>query len=1684
MRGALVVLAILFAMYGGAVAQDSTLEINIPPGYDIAALLALINAGSNGTVEVADPDECEIATSCPENSKCNNTVGSFFCTCLDGYKFNENETMCNDIDECMENVCVGITDSNCSNTDGSYSCDCATGYHINTEMDACVDINECSDTSTCDSTSSDCENSEGSYQCNCKTGYQKNTDGACENIDECADSAACGENEDCTDNPGSFTCACKLGFHKIEGSDACTDVDECESNVCVEITGSECVNNPGGYDCRCTATGYSIVTADDETQSCQDIDECDVTNIQHDCSANEVCENTDGGFLCKCAAGYSGDPSTDSCTDFDECASDPCDANANCVNQIGSHDCFCETGFFGSGETGDCSEVVSCATHTTLKANINTILSAISGDDISAAEQFLNNFVSASGKATGSPGDSVRAKYDDLPTSVINVIDQLRCDYFSDCSESSGDPKIYTCTCNTGYTAVDGSTTQCEDVDECAAEPCGAMATCGNNEGSYTCTCPDGYKLSDAADINSDCTDIDECNDNLHNCHEFAICRNTPGSFECTCQDKYMGDGVDSCTSAVTCEVFNQLRSDLETVRIADGDISEAQKRLQEYSDATGLSFGGSSSSYKAKYFPGTAVIPVLQQAVASELRCDYFSECSTTSSEGGLDVAYQCTCHEGYVPVSGSSVQCVDNDECVTLDPACGDTGDCVNNQGSYICDCNSGYNGGIGAPCDDINECTEGVHSCGTTGTCTNEIGDYICSCSEGFELPTDGSKACINTNECESTTSPHNCHETLGICDDSVGSFTCKCKDGYVGTGINCDDIDECAEGGSNNCDVTNGNCSNNAGSFTCSCKSGYYGTGYDNDCLDVLSCSTFDLWKQTIDNYRSGSTSQDDLDFVNEYSAADGKAPGVSSASYKAKYHSDGTEPDSAIATLIEQGRCDYFSSCTEEDNDGMISYSCTCNVGYVDHDTNPNQCVDKNECTLETDNCADEVKATCTNNQGSFACDCNPGYDGDGMTCEDINECDQETDTCDTHASCSNTEGSHECACNDQYMGSGQADDCTNVLTCDTFEALKSAIETIRSVSASEEDKTAARLTLQNYEDASGRPIGVTQSAYRARYDTIDGDVEDVLNLLRCDFFSTCSYDDVAYTCTCITGYQDGTDANSCTDVDECAEGVENDCHANADCANTEGSYTCTCKDGFYGNGTTCSDHDECVGEGSGHNCDTNARCDNIEGGHTCTCNEGYFGEGHYGLCEDVTTCDAFAKVKGAIKTVGSSTATDEEKTAARKILQEYAAATGKPVGVSADSYNLEHDGATIDSDIVSVISLLRCDFYSTCSNAEDGAFICTCEAEFIAGNDPNTCFHVSSCPAFARVRTAIDYLLTNPSGEQATENEEILTSFKANSGHDAAADQTAFTARYGEDPSEIVKTTVPVLRCDFFSTCSYDGTYSCTCINGYEDATETNSCQDVNECSTNNGGCHADAICTNNEGSFACACKSGYTGDGQTCNDTTQCTSVDSTLCGLHATCEDTPGSYSCTCDSGFLGDGAVCMETKLCLFTEDTITVCDSSSHPLSCQFEQDFESTAQSTYNAYMGFFKVPLELVTAAASTRAATTFTATTSSGAGSSICAKTSTYSSINKAFTDSAMTMEIELFSFDCHRQWFTTTECSTTPTGVPIACNTEYSPTLALTIVKDATTGKYDVKPQTVFIASGCQASFVLPVS
>ncbi|CAH3197854.1 unnamed protein product, partial [Porites evermanni] len=99
---------------------------------------------------------------------------------------------------------------------------------------------------------------------------------------------------------------------------------------------------------------------------------------------------------------------------------------------------------------------------------------------------------------------------------------------------------------------------------------------------------------------------------------------------------------------------------------------------------------------------------------------------------------------------------------------------------------------------------------------------------------------------------------------------------------------------------------------------------------------------------------------------------------------------------------------------------------------------------------------------------------------------------------------------------------------------------------------------------------------------------------------------------------------------------------------------------------------------------------------------------------------------------------------------------------------------------------------------------------------------------------------------------------------------------------------------------------------------------------DVDECKESLPKCHFDADCTNTEGSYSCLCKSGYFGDGFTCekgecfntnkkslysshsiDNVNEC--LGDNDCHTFADCTNTNGSYTCKCKQGYQGNGKEC---------------------------------------------------------------------------------------------------------------------------------------------------------------------------
>ena len=83
----------------------------------------------------------------------------------------------------------------------------------------------------------------------------------------------------------------------------------------------------------------------------------------------------------------------------------------------------------------------------------------------------------------------------------------------------------------------------------------------------------------------------------------------------------------------------------------------------------------------------------------------------------------------------------------------------------------------------------------------------------------------------------------------------------------------------------------------------------------------------------------------------------------------------------------------------------------------------------------------------------------------------------------------------------------------------------------------------------------------------------------------------------------------------CVDINECTLKTDNCNNATATCTNTIGSYTCSCNSGYYGDGVTCTDFNECAGQNGGDDCNVYATCTNTPGSYSCACNSGFSGNG-------------------------------------------------------------------------------------------------------------------------------------------------------------------------------------------------------------------------------------------------------------------------------------------------------------------------------------------------------------------------------------------------------------------------------------------------------------------------------------
>ena len=1060
-----------------------------------------------------DDDECVLGSHMCDGAQgiCHNNAGSYTCTCATGYQTVDGETegyVCEDTDECLgSNVCHA--DATCDNTVGSYTCTCNTGYE---DFDAsafsgsgdegsggsettssyftgsnCVNIDECTTGAhDCDVNAS-CTDNTGSYTCTCSDPWRVTSDEGrtCEDFDECS---AANENEchvfaSCTNTDGSYTCACNDGYETVDGfveGTHCTDIDECatETDNCSDF--ADCENRDPGFVCTCI-DGYRVT--DDEGVTCSNEDECLNVFTQNECHTDlATCNDTEGTYTCICATGYQGDGfGSAGCQDIDECATGThtCDDNASCTNNIGSFACECNVGWTDAADAAEpgfaCVDIDECATGTH-SCDIHATCSDTDGSYTCACNDGYENIEGGIGRTNDciNIDECIREtdECDSINSLCVDGVGSYTCecnagwtntttagmgegscgnwneclnnaDNLCDTDEGRGGVCIdndgaYTCECSElAWSVLGEDGYACTNYDECLNpddNDCDKEhATCKDNEGSYTCTCEIGWTNTD--DEGATCNDVDECDDETHECDVNSTCQNTLGSYECHCNDGWESDSVEFdavCTDIDECDADAPTHSCDENATCSNNDGS--------YYCLCNIGYYSATNSSEAVCGDVDECNGASADGATAEEDCADNTTCENTTG------SYICNCNLGWESENDgeTDTECVDVDECdadASLQHACDPNATCNNNDGSYNCDCNAGWyseSNEFDAVCGDVDECVgpsaDGVTAeatCDPNSNCINTVGTYECDCIAGwYSGSTDAGMVCEDHDECagaspDGVTAMHACHEHA-TCEDNDGSYFCNCNLGWYsatnGADAECTNVDECVAASpddatpKHSCDA-NADCVDNDGSYECHCVSGWKSdsTDADTECVNVDECTE--------------STHNTELE-----SCAVNSSCADTDGSYECHCDSgwqnvDGNMDSEATCEDIDECadselfECNELSTCVNTDG----TYLCSCIDGYADVTTdapgecrNIDECVELNEDGSAMFECADH--SNCSDMDGTYECLCNDGFEqtetGHPGACRDYDECAGENggNDCGENAECTNTDGGFECAC--------------------------------------------------------------------------------------------------------------------------------------------------------------------------------------------------------------------------------------------------------------------------------------------------------------------------------------------------------------------------------------------------------------------------------------------------------------------------------------------------------------------------------------------------------------------------------------------------------------------------------------------------------------------------------------------
>ena len=295
------------------------------------------------------------------------------------------------------------------------------------------------------------------------------------------------------------------------------------------------------------------------------------------------------------------------------------------------------------------------------------------------------------------------------------------------------------------------------------------------------------------------------------------------------------------------------------------------------------------------------------------------------------------------------------------------------------------------------------------------TRQNREYHCRCKTGFS----GNPLiqCNDINEC--TSNQLRCHVNAE-CINIPGTFKCHCRSGFIGDGLNCTKVPNCAMitscGNKANCLISNLD-------YYCSCKIGYYSksalpqTQLKSDTHCRIG-STY-LGKLQLDGSYNPNLSDPNS---TEYNALKKNVTVVltntlnSSSVTKNNFRRVEVTGFRTGSNLVDFYI--MFKQNTVIDLDRLSNVIARSNVTNQGLSIGNATVADYDECTNPSVNICYRNQS-CINLPGTYSCQCKQGYTG--PNCIDINEC-AINQSCGINTICSNTNGSYNCTCMVGYLG--------------------------------------------------------------------------------------------------------------------------------------------------------------------------------------------------------------------------------------------------------------------------------------------------------------------------------------------------------------------------------------------------------------------------------------------------------------------------------------------------------------------------------------------------------------------------------------------------------------------------------------------------------------------------------------